>query len=173
MKFFSINYAVVILSFFFINCINKEKDENNSRLTSTEIVVPDKQKIDKFINVYFIQKGTTFPMRLGCVSTKDDGEPSKNMFYRKVSEQNFMDDFTQNYNELTISNEQSDIDVRIKVFVHFGNKMVDTLCLGEHHGIVKNGTRMKDSVEFLNLVKKGIKYETTFRDSFEKYRTKK
>jgi hypothetical protein len=92
------------------------------------------------------------------------------MHYRKVSDSIFLNIFFNEYNKLKISKEISNIDVRLKIFIHHNNKKVDTLCLGENYGIIKNGIKMNDSKVFLNLIKTKINYESVFNDPMEEYK---
>lgn len=52
--------------------------------------------------------------------------------------------------------QERTIDPRIMIISYNEDVHNDTLYLGEHHGISKNGIVMKDDEEFLNLIKRKI-----------------
>lgn len=149
-------YYLLILIFCLVNysCYNKQelKSKNN------------------YLSVYFIQKGTTFPVRMDCSFTQDDGKSGDAMHYNRISDSIFLNIFFHEYNKLKISKEISNIDVRFKIFIHLNDKKVDTLCLGENHGIIKNGIEMNDSKVFLDIIKTKINYEKVFNDPMKEYR---
>lgn len=54
------------------------------------------------------------------------------------------------------NNQEKIIDPRIMIISYNEDLQNDTLYLGEHYGISKNGITMKDDKEFLNLIKRKI-----------------
>lgn len=56
-------------------------------------------------------------------------------------------------------NQEITIDPRIMIISYNEDLHNDTLYLGEHYGISKNGIIMKDEKEFLNLIKRKIGWE--------------
>ena len=77
---------------------------------------------------------------------------------KKIANKSYLKKLLKSYDKLTVSAENHNVDRRITMFLHQKNGVVDTLCLGENFGVVKNGILMNDSIEFLNLVKTGIGY---------------
>ncbi len=158
---------ILIFSFFNFSCINKEEPEfinNHFERNASKV------NKNEYLSVYFIQKGTTFPIRMDCNFTQDNGKYGDAMHYKKISDSIFLNIFFSEYNKLKISKESSNIDIRLKIYIHFNNKKVDTLCLGENYGIIKNGIEMNDSKVFLNLIKNKIEYDSVFNDPMKEYR---
>jgi len=158
---------ILIFSFINFSCFNKEEPEFKNNHHGKKA---SKGYKSDYLSVYFIQKGTTFPVRMECNFTQDNCKSGDAMHYRKVSDSIFLNIFFNEYNKLKISKELSNIDVRLKIFIHHNNKKVDTLCLGENYGIIKNGIKMNDSKVFLNLIKTKINYESVFNDPMEEYK---
>ena len=150
-----INYfLILIFSFVNFSCYNKQESKSKNN----------------YLSVYLIQKGTTFPVRMDCNFTQDNGKYGDAMHYKKISDSIFLNIFFSEYNKLKISKESSNIDVRFKIFIHLNDKKVDTLCLGENQGIVKNGIKMNDSKVFMKLIKTKINYDSVFNDPMKEYR---
>jgi hypothetical protein len=150
-----INYLLMlIISFVNFSCYNKQESKSKNN----------------YLSVYFIQKGTTFPVRMDCNFTQDNGKYGDAMHYKSISDSIFLNIFLNEYNKLEISKESSNIDVRFKIFIHLNDKKVDTLCLGENQGIVKNGIKMNDSKVFMKLIKTKINYDSVFNDPMKEYR---
>ena len=145
---------MLIISFVNFSCYNKQESKSKNN----------------YLSVYFIQKGTTFPVRMDCNFTQDNGKYGDAMHYKRISDSIFLNIFLNEYNKLEISKESSNIDIRLKIYIHFNNKKVDTLCLGENHGIIKNGIEMNDSKVFLDIIKTKINYEKVFNDPMKEYR---
>ena len=163
-----IKYLLIpIFSFFNFSCINKEEPEFIKSHYETKV---SKVYKNDYLSVYFIQKGTTFPVRMDCSFTQDDGKSGDAMHYKRISDSIFLNIFFNEYNKLKISKEISNIDVRFKIFIHLNDKKVDTLCLGENYGIIKNGIEMNDSKVFLDIIKTKINYEKVFNDPMKDYR---
>lgn len=145
---------MLIISFVNFSCYNKQESKSKNN----------------YLSVYFIQKGTTFPVRMDCNFTQDNGKYGDAMHYKSISDSIFLNIFLNEYNKLEISKESSNIDVRFKIFIHLNDKKVDTLCLGENQGIVKNGIKMNDSKVFMKLIKTKINYDSVFNDPMKEYR---
>ncbi|MQP51239.1 MULTISPECIES: hypothetical protein [unclassified Flavobacterium] len=158
---------ILIFSFINFSCFNKEEPEFKNNHYEKKA---SKGYKNNCLSVYFIQKGTTFPVRMDCNFTQDNGKYGDAMHYKRISDSIFLNIFLNEYNKLEISKESSNIDVRFKIFIHHNNKKVDTLCLGENYGIIKNGIKMNDSKVFLNLIKTKINYESVFNDPMEEYK---
>lgn len=140
-KIFSLIILVTI--FTIISC-------GNSKTENTET---------QYFDVYFIQKGTTIPISMGCINEIKD----KNIFFQVINNDVFSTNFNKVLKSLTISKTKKNVDVRITVYSKFKNKKTDTICFGENNGIVLNGITMNDSDELLRLLKNEINYETTFK----------
>ncbi|WP_445720118.1 hypothetical protein [Flavobacterium sp.] len=158
---------ILIFSFINFSCFNKEEPEFKNKHHEKKA---SKGYKSDYLSVYFIQKGTTFPVRMECNFTQDNCKSGDAMHYRKVSDSIFLNIFFNEYNKLEISKESSNIDVRFKIFIHLNDKKVDTLCLGENQGIVKNGIKMNDSKVFMKLIKTKINYDSVFNDPMKEYR---
>ena len=158
-----------LMAFLLMNCQNNQSKNGNN----VEISPSDKEnsKLDKVndcsFEVYFIQKGTAFPISMGCLNEVFDPEKSDTFFYKKVNNESFIRKFLVEYEKLNVSEEQKNLDARITLYMKCFGKKTDTLCFGESYGVMLNGTRMNDSPLLLTLIKNEIQYSSTFRTKEE------
>ncbi|QHI37248.1 hypothetical protein IMCC3317_26260 [Kordia antarctica] len=121
---------------------------------------------ENYINVRFIQSGTTYPIRMNCIVS--DIEESKNeIFFKKITDGKFIQQFVNTYQAFELSTENHSTDFRITAFVHQKDKKTDTLCFGEDYGTYVNGIKMDDNTPLLPALKQRIHYKTTFRTKEE------
>ncbi|TPV35994.1 hypothetical protein FJ651_03490 [Paucihalobacter ruber] len=128
----------------------------------------ESSKNHKYINVHFIQSGTTFPISMDCNFNGNENEQTGNLFYKKITDKSFIDRFYNEYESLKVSSvNKNHPDNRIMAFVHYNDKKTDTLCFGESYGIMINGIRMNDSEKLLKMLKDKIEYEATNKTTEE------
>ncbi|MCH2195852.1 hypothetical protein [Kordia sp.] len=146
MKFSLGKYFLILLTFSFSCEKSNEVDKN----------------ID-YINVYFIQKGTTYPIRIDCSFVADQERSIEEIHYKKITNNEFIDKFLSLKNVLTESKDSKPVDSKIKVFIKYKNNKKDSICFGAYHGIEIDGVKMNDSEELLEVLKNEINYDNTFR----------
>ncbi|TGD56671.1 hypothetical protein [Flavobacterium humi] len=110
------------------------------------------------LEILFHDQGRNYPMRLGCGWVKNPDSINKDYKYLRVYDKASVDKFLKLYRKYKIDTTNFGADVRIHILVHQGI-MTDTLCLGEHFGVIKNGQSMKDSKELLNFIKLRVEYD--------------
>lgn len=138
--------AVIILSMFACrNNANSEAQETCS------------------FDIYFIQKGTTTPITMGCINELKNVTKENDIFFKTINAQDFTAKFSRLVRKLTKSKEENYPNIRITVYAKYSNKKVDTICFGENNGILLNGQIMNDSRELLHLIKTNIGFETAYR----------
>ena len=141
-------FLLLSISTLFFNCNNK--------------------KSNKYINVHFIQSGTTFPVSMDCKFNGNENEQTGDLFYKKITDESFINTFYEKYKKLEVNHENKNSpNNRIMAFVHYENRKIDTLCFGENNGIMLNGIRMNDSPELLSHLKDKIDYHSTFKTKEE------
>ncbi|MCH2196356.1 hypothetical protein [Kordia sp.] len=132
----------------------------------------DSQK-DKYINIHFIQSGTSFPVSMDCTFSGNENEQIGDLFYKKITDVLFIDKFYNEYKNLEADSENKNHpDNRIMAFVHIDGKKTDTLCFGENHGLMINGIRVNDSEKLLKMLKDKIEYKTTYKSLDEAPRSR-
>ncbi|WP_264538218.1 hypothetical protein [Flavobacterium sp. N1736] len=140
---------------FLLNCSNKNDSE--------------------FLEVFYIGPNVSTPMSYSC-SMLSKGILKEEINYKKIVDKNMYEKLISLSNTYKESNESDRINARIKVLIHYKNK-VDTLCFGEHFDTYKNGVKVTDNKEILTFVKKMIDYENTVpaivRQHPERYGVKK
>jgi len=148
--------VLISLTFLFLfNCKkSNEKEENINNNVS-------------HLNVYFIQKGTTSPIRTDCNFIGDQERSIEEIHYKKITSKRFIEKFLGLKTALVQSKNNKSIDSKIKVYIKYENNKKDSICFGTNHGIVIDGITMDDSEKLLNMLKDEIKYNTTFRDPFK------
>lgn len=125
-------------------------------------------KNNKYINIHFIQSGTNFPVSMNCSFSGNENEQTGNLFYKKITDVSFINDFYKEYKSLQADSENKNHpDNRIMAFVHYSDKKIDTLCFGESYGVMVNGVRMVDSPKLLPMLKDKINYDSTFKSKDE------
>ena len=121
-----------------------------------------KQEIVSFppnsLEIIYDKPGVLYPMSFGCGWPKNIDSIPENFKYIRVYDKVSVEKFLKLFNEFKTDSAGHQPDVRIKILVHQSIK-TDTLCLGEHFGVTKNGEIMKDSKEILNFIKKRINFE--------------
>lgn len=106
----------------------------------------------KRMRVDYLPRHTTTPVPISCskISGMLDVKKKTVLDGRK-----FIDKVTEELVSLKEIDEQDQVDVRIKVYIDYQNR-VDTLCLGEYFGTLLNGKLMEDNPKLLDLIKAKI-----------------
>jgi len=119
-----------------------------------------------YLEFYYLRPGIRTPYGYSCgmMSKKFLGE---DVNFKMINNKADFDKFISLYNNYEISKDSGSIDTRIRVFVHYKNK-TDTLCLGENFSTYKNGVRMKDNIELLNLIKELTEFNSGLPDFVKK-----
>jgi hypothetical protein len=133
-----------------------------------------KENID-VLEVYYMAPRINTPADYSCeMISKDFLKDEIN--HKKVTKKEIVEPFMKMFNNYKVSDDTTDINVRIKVLVYHNNT-IDTLCLGEHFNTYKNGTKMIDNSKLLAYIKKVIDYDNTVpffvRKHPERYHTNK
>ncbi|WP_163411043.1 hypothetical protein [Flavobacterium ajazii] len=128
----------LIIPFLTFNCISKKNSYENR----------------KYIEVFYLKEGLRYPIQLNCNYLHSE-LMKKNVKYEKIDNQDFIKNFDKKYKALKTSKDQRNIDVRIQIIYH-NDKIIDTICMGEHFDIQVNGINKEDSKGFLLMIKQKI-----------------
>ena len=123
-------------------------------LASFIIVFSCKKTSIKYITVKNIPNGNS-TSRIHCDMLDGDWDVIE---HSVITDTYVLSEFEKEYAKLIIQKDTFPLDMRIKLIIHFKNKNIDTLCTGEYFGIVKNGSSVKNDKDFINFIKKRIKY---------------
>jgi len=125
-----------------------------------------KKVYSDYLEFYYLRPGIRTPYGYSCgmMSKKILGE---DVNFKMIDDKADFDKFISLYNKYEISKDSGSIDTRIRVFIHH-KKKIDTLCLGENFNTYKNGIRMKDNKELLNLIKELTEFNTMLPDFVKK-----
>ena len=92
-------------------------------------------------------------MNIPCHMLVENGSVHIEKVY--IDDTRFTEDFSLLYNELQETEKSNSIDTRIRILYHHGTQ-TDTICMGEHFGIMVNGQQKEDSSKLLKLIKDQI-----------------
>lgn len=125
------------------------------------------KKSSQYLEVYYLGPNISTPMSYPCgmiadYALKDD------LNYKKIDDEINFKKINTLCNRYEKVEDTTGIDARIKVIIHNEGK-VDTLCLGEYFNTYKNGVKVKDDKEMLDLIKKLIDYENTIPSFIRKH----
>jgi hypothetical protein len=74
---------------------------------------------------------------------------------KTITDRTFLENLSKEINKLKPKQEESPIDMRIKLIIEYENRS-DTLCLGEFFDTLLNGGLMEDNPRLLELIKSEI-----------------
>ena len=101
------------------------------------------------IDFHYTEPGISSPSQTSCNSNLF--VDLENIRYKKITNENFLNKFEQQLNDLKKSDEFS-INSRIFALINYKDKNIDTLCIGEYRGICLNGNILSHNDDFHNLI---------------------
>ena len=105
------------------------------------------------IEIYYVPDGTSTPFSIHCDLVSINY--FEDLQIKKINEKKSLNNIASLINTLEPTNQDREIDARIKMLIYFENK-TDTLCLGEFFGTRLNGKMMNDSKELFYLIRKHL-----------------
>lgn len=124
-------------------------------ITSTTLISCDKKSNIDYIEVKYLPSEISISTPYLCGSMDEDWDE---ILKTEINNDKFLIEFEKHYNELYDYNDTNQMDVRIRLIIHFKNNRIDTLCTGKYFGIIKNGKRQQNYKKIIKLVKEEIDY---------------
>ncbi len=118
----------------------------------------------KYIDVHFIQDGVMLPFSINCgmIST---GIVQEHLFSKRIKSRTFIKEINKELSSIkdSIININS-FHADFQAILYYEGKSRDTLCISNTGNFFLNRRRLYCSPNILELIKKEVKYETSYRN---------